>query len=229
IQITLDGCRREHDSSRKTKSGEGTFDGLLAVLEDLAEEIGDTTSVNVRVNLNDCDITELERDFECIPENVRPKLHLMPRVIFNTERYHHNNKNSYKNIEPYYELFSKMGFSMLSSTNSKVPCEAAGDKNSFYVLPDLSVWKCVNDINVEEACIGRIQKDGDIKYNYCNLAHWFKLANPFNDEKCCECGVEPECGGGCILNRIKNGQRKCRFSGETDLPEFYGTKRNTYS
>lgn len=222
IQITLDGSKKEHDKTRCTKAGEETFDSLINIIIKLAKELKKETNINIRINLKDCEILELEKDIANIPKGLRKRIFIMPRVIFNTEKYSENNKNSYSNIEEYYEMFSRLGFGIVKMKNRKIPCEAWGDLNSFYILPDLSIWKCVNDINIEEACIGNIIEDGTIKYNYKNIAKWFAQSNPYADSKCVDCKKLPECGGGCVLFRIKNGERQCREDGLLSMSDFYG-------
>lgn len=222
IQITLDGDKSSHDSTRGKRNGEGTFDQLIETIIELATMLDENTFINVRINLKDCNINSLEHDIKAIPEHIRKRVTIMPRVVFDTEHYSGNNKNSYANIEEYYQMFSTQGFNFLKISNREVPCEATGDINSFYVLPDLSIWKCAKDIRVEEACIGKIDENGNIKYDYINIAKWFKISNPYNDEKCSVCKKLPECGGGCILNRIQNQSRQCRENGILNMAEIYG-------
>lgn len=222
IQITLDGSKKEHDKTRCTKEGAGTFELLIDIIVKLAQELKKETNINIRINLKDCGIAGLENDMKIIPKEYRKRISIMPRVVFNTEKYSEYNGNSYTNIEEYYEMFSRLGFGILRTKNRKVPCEACGDFNSFYVLPDLSIWKCVNDINTKEACIGNITESGMIKYDYKSIARWFSLSNPYTDSKCRECKKLPECGGGCILFRVKNGCRQCREDGLLNMADFYG-------
>lgn len=77
------------------------------------------------------------------------------------------------------------------------------------MLPDLSLWKCINDFSFQEAKIGQMQEDGSIKWNVQRVNNWFKNADFFNDKKCENCSIAPDCLGGCIRQYALAKERHC--------------------
>ena len=43
-----------------------------------------------------------------------------------------------------------MGYNIVKNNYYYKTCEACGDDNFFYLMPDLSMWKCINDLEHAE-------------------------------------------------------------------------------
>ena len=114
-----------------------------------------------------------------------------------------------------------MGFDIVRNTYYYQACESCSGENFFFIMPDLTIWKCINDISFQQAQIGKIDKDGTIHFDANKLLQWFKYSNCFDDEKCKECKLLPDCYGGCILYKAKNGIRTCKEFEMAALPYLY--------
>ena len=66
-----------------------------------------------------------------------------------------------------------------------------------------------------------IDKIGNINLNPDNISRWYQKSNPFKDKKCCRCYYLPVCYGGCPLNYIKTGKRRCTSKDMAITPYFY--------
>lgn len=90
-------------------------------------------------------------------------------------------------------------------------------------MPDLSIWKCINDIGYEKANIGRISDNGDINLIPGNVVSWYKNSmRAFYDEECINCKMLPDCLGGCPLFNCKNSSLKsCKSFDMVSLPSLY--------
>ena len=47
-----------------------------------------------------------------------------------------------------------MGYNIVKNNYYYKTCEACGDDNFFYLMPDLSMWKCINDLEHAEIVFG---------------------------------------------------------------------------
>ena len=69
----------------------------------------------------------------------------------------------------------------------------------------------VNDLNYKEACIGKINDEGEAEIIPLKNVFWAKNAlSAFSDEKCLNCKLLPDCYGGCILQKCKTCKKACR-------------------
>ena len=88
-------------------------------------------------------------------------------------------------------------------------------------MPDMSLWKCINDITFFDAKIGIIDETGIPQFYANSLLKWYDYSNCFKDEKCVECKHLPDCFGGCVLYRAKNGKRACKEFEMASLPFLF--------
>ena len=114
-----------------------------------------------------------------------------------------------------------MGYNIVKNNYYYKTCEACGDDNFFYLMPDLSMWKCINDLEHGKAKIGRINNNGIVEIDSKHLIDWRDKANCFSDEECVKCKLLPDCYGGCILYKSKTNKRLCKAFEMTSLPYLY--------
>ncbi|MGP1418207.1 MAG: SPASM domain-containing protein [Sphaerochaetaceae bacterium] len=210
LQVTIDGGKVQHDQTRCYMNGEPSFDLIIAKIIQVVRAMDkDGICFLIRFNLNSSSIDEVESSLNVIPSSLRRRIHVMFRPIFSTPLYHVNNKTTYDDLDGFNSVASEMGFLIYKNKRMFLSCEACGDKNFFHVLPDLSLWKCINDFSFQEARIGQMLKDGSIKWNVQRINNWFKNADFFNDEKCKGCSVAPDCLGGCIRQYAITKKRRC--------------------
>ena len=224
LQITLDSDKENHDSMRIFKNGEKSFDLLIDIINRTVPQTikYEKCKFVLRINLNNTNIDKVRDTLERIDEKNRPYIHLLIRAIYNTHAYKEKNSNNVGDLHQYFELGTEMGFKVLKEKFNYQTCESCADRKFFYLMPDSSIWKCVNDIGYKKAMIGKINDSGDTELIPENIVNWYKKCmSAFLDEECINCNLLPDCLGGCPLYKCKNGKKSCRTFDMACLPFIY--------
>lgn len=224
IQITLDSDKENHDRMRKFKNGKPSFDLLIKNIELVSSKIKNKKVLFVvRINLNNTSVEKVKSSLNEIEKKYRSNIHLMFRVIYNTRVYIEKNSNRIDRLEEYIKMSQDLGFKIYDESYVLQTCEAGTDIRSFYILPNLKLSKCANELGHESCWLGELNDDGSVKLYYENLVKWFDINYEiFNNKKCLNCKLLPDCLGGCPLYKIKNGKRSCRSFDMVSLPNYYG-------
>lgn len=220
LQITLDGDKNTHDKTRYFRDKTGSFDLLINKIKmviKLTENVQNFL-FNLRINLNNNSNNDLVNILNNFTPEERKRIRLQIRVIYNTDKYKKDNTNSLDALKEYYKIAIDMGATLVKNTYYYQVCEGCADSRFFYLMPDLSMWKCINDLNFKEANIGKINNDGSVSINFENITNWYKSANCFSDPKCASCKKLPDCFGGCVLHKRKKGNRSCKTFDMACLP-----------
>lgn len=220
LQITLDGDAPSHNKTRCFKDGRGSFDLLIEKIKMVIEATKNIPDFlfNLRINLNNNQKEDLINILNRFTQEERKHIRLLIRVIYNTDKYKNENSNSLDDLKQYYEIAINMGANLVKNSYYYQVCEACADYRFFYLMPDLTMWKCINDLNFDKAKVGKINQDGTISINFENIVNWYNNANCFTDQKCKNCKKLPDCYGGCILHKCKKGTRSCKTFDMACLP-----------
>ena len=213
LQITIDSDKDTHNTTRIFKNGTPSYDILIGKANMVVEKTRKIKDFNflIRINLTNTTVEKVFDGLSAIPKRNRNKVNLLIRSVYNTHAYSDNNKNNNTQINDYLKIGSKLGFKIFQESFIFQSCEACAGNKFFYLMPDLSVWKCINDLKFSGACIGKISDDGVLEYNISTNAHWAKLAmGTFADDDCLKCKKLPDCYGGCILYKCKHCKKQCR-------------------
>lgn len=221
IQITIDGCKKVHDQNRIFKNGKETYNLLIENINNCVSKLSCECQFNLRINLNNVSVDEVKSTLSDVDSSLRKKVKLLFRPIYNTECFKQDNTNTFSDIKQFLDLATSMGFDIVRNTYYYQACESCSGDNFFFIMPDLSIWKCINNLIFREAQIGFIGKDGDIQFDSDKLINWYKYSNCFSDEQCKTCKMLPDCFGGCVLYRAKNGKRSCKEFEMAALPYLY--------
>lgn len=221
VQITIDGWKMAHNKTRIFKDETESYDLLINNINKSLALLPDDCLFNLRINLNNVTVEEVKQTLEDINESVRSKIRVLFRPIYNTDSYKHENTNKVYDLKPFFDIACKMGFNIVKNTYYYQACESCSGNNFYFIMPDLSIWKCINDINFSDAKVGQITEDGDLEFNAKKLINWFRYSNCFEDEQCKECKLLPDCYGGCVLYRAKRGKRLCKEFEMAALPYLY--------
>ncbi len=224
LQITIDSDKKNHDTLRIFKSGKPSFDLLMEKIDMVASNITDedTGKFVVRINLNNTSVERVKEALENIDPAKRNKIYLLIRAIYNTHAYNENNCNSVSALQEYFDMGTELGFNIMRDRYSYQTCEACADRKFFYLMPDLTIWKCINDIGFKDSKIGKISENGIIETDPKNVVDWYKnCMSAFSDSDCLKCKMLPDCLGGCPLNKAKNGKKACRPFDMICLPYIY--------
>lgn len=211
IQITIDGAKLQHDQTRIFKTGAPSFDLLIEKIKFVANYVVENQNLRllVRFNLYNTSIDDVEKTLALFKPNIRKHISLLFRPVYKTKGYHENNSNCYDELTLFNELGHRMGFVIYKNRRTYLSCEACGDTNVIHILPDLSLWKCVNDLSFEEAKMGYLTEEGEAKWDANRVLAWYHYADFLQDEKCKGCSMSPDCLGGCIRNYILTGKHHC--------------------
>lgn len=211
IQITIDGSKSKHDQTRIFKNGKPSFDLLIEKIKFAAKYVAVNPNLRllVRINLNNVSIDEVSDTLSLFDQDIRKYISLLFRPVYETRTYHNANSNHYDELNFFNALGHRMGFQIYKNRRTYLSCEACNDTNVIHILPDLSLWKCVNDFSFEEAKMGMLNEDGIAEWNENRVLAWYRYADFLQDDKCKGCSISPDCLGGCIRNYILTRTHRC--------------------
>lgn len=221
IQVTIDGWKEIHDNNRIFKNGRKSYELLIHNINEVVPLLAEDCQFNLRINLNNVTVAEVESTLSDISPEIRKKIKVLFRPIYNTDCYKKNNTNKFYELKPFLDLAINMGYDIVRNTYYFQACESCSGDNFFFIMPDMTLWKCINDIKFKDAKIGEILEDGSPKFDADKLLKWYEYSNCFKDEKCVNCKKLPDCFGGCVLYRAKNGKRSCKEFEMAALPYLY--------
>lgn len=211
IHVTFDCNKKNHDRLRKTIGGLETFDRILDNLRLVREhfvECGYNIKVVIRVNLLNNSNDDIQNFMSNFDDSDKNYFYFYFKPIFNTSCFAVDNFNN-DNFKEFSKHVMEDGFKIVSPFDhyGYAFCASDGGTNQIMVLPDLSIWKCYNDSNCENAKIGTIDRSGFL-FDERKLVNWY-AKNPFRDTKCRDCVKLPICFGGCPLLFSQNRTRHC--------------------
>jgi uncharacterized protein len=220
FQITLDGAAEDHDCSRPTRDGRGTFSTIFENLKALARR-RDPFRVTLRVNFDNKNHTRIEPFFEVIEREFRGddryQLHFHAVGRWggvNDERLEVCGQDEVQKVSAELKaLAHKHGLRVetLKDVNhfGGQVCYAARPFN-LIIGATGKVMKCTVVLDKEEHnVVGQLHSDGRLALNADHMALWTEPAFA-RDHQCQRCVVLPSCQGiSCPLPRIKRDERPC--------------------
>jgi len=236
-QISVDGLPEDHDCSRPTRDGEGTFDVILDNLRSLGRR-DDSFHVNIRVNFDRENGPKLDRFLKILERDFRND----PRFVVSFYPVGQWGGSNDKNldvcgVEEIEQLQTKLraeaqrlGLAIgnikgLNQIGSQV-CYAARPYN-FLIGATGKVMKCTIALDTQDYnVVGHLSPDGDMVLDRDKMALWTEPAFE-NDTKCQKCVVVPLCQGThCPMVRIVQDKTPCcgtRLSAKQELRELVET------
>ena len=205
-QITVDGGRESHNTTRPLRGGQGTFDTILANIHTLCR-LSNSVSLKLRVNYQLDTLSSIPELLAKIEPDIRGNVDLVLEPIFG-ESFGDNAEDqalSIPAVAQSYDLAKQMGFNISKAQLPSVKgtyCYA--DRERQYVIDhDANVFKCTVSRFDEKARLGRIEEDGVLTLEGDRWERWMR--EPGQDEKCSQCQYAPLCMGGCRKVRIALG------------------------
>lgn len=218
-QVTIDGCKGTHDSTRALGGVLPTYSVVLHNFRALIRKNKETNGALdpcLRINLLNNKLEEIQSLLDEFAEDEKRHFRLYFRPIYNTQHFCSPNSNR-SDLQSFFDLAKRQGFRISVGSELKHHhCEGDSGLNQIQIMPDLSVWKCINDLACERARIGAIDPGGNFRPNVRNLEFWSRN-DPFEDPDCVTCKLLPLCWGGCPLIYAKTGQRVCGYEKDVDL------------
>ena len=153
-QITMDGPRQIHNKTRILKTGQGSFDKILANIIALTEANG-KVKISLRVNYNHNNIHYIPELLSLFPQGIRRQLRVVYEPSFGSDSLNATNNLSCTEISrattEYYDLANSMGFDVVLGglgIGKLVYCYAER-KNQYIINYNGDVFKCsVSDLVV---------------------------------------------------------------------------------
>jgi uncharacterized protein len=208
VQITIDGSKGHHDKRRTLVGGGPTYDTIIRNIDTFFKHNGNTP-VSVRVNMDSSNkdtfydlFTELTTRWEGKPFGIYPAF---------VQDYEDGNEvcsmgcellNQEDCVKFYFDLHNNYGADVKFYPKLKVGGCGATNINYYIVGPSGELYKCWNDIGIEERVIGDLNNNSIPNYDV--LCQYLVGPSMFDDEKCKMCNVFPICDGGCHRLRLKN-------------------------
>ena len=201
VQITLDGCQRDHDRRRITHKREPTYAKILGALT----MFPDTMSVTVRVNVdkeNLAGLYEMLHDLSGLDVSSRLEIYFAPLNACGegcqgfvdshaTQLFTAGDLTA--QIATILPTACKLGLSIRLPLRDQFLCGAVS-RQSVVVEPDGTLKKCWIDVGSKNGVVGHL--DEPLSLENANLRSWLNY-DPFTLKECHECELFPTCLGGC--------------------------------
>ncbi|MFH1686131.1 MAG: radical SAM protein [bacterium] len=205
-QVTIDGPREVHDRRRCLKRGGGTYDRVMANLENIDDDRG--LRVAIRINIdkrNEDRVPELLEDFKRRGFHKRKNFSMSFGQVFHVAGSCPDISTTCMVTPEFsdflvtaYKIALDMGFKHTSYPSRMIGnCGAVGS-GSALIEPDGTVQNCWETVGHGDKRTGVLESDG-IKYddNYLKWVGW----SPF-DEECTACDILPLCMSGCPYRSV---------------------------
>ena len=205
FQITLDGGKNDHDSTRFTKNGVGSYDRIVSNIHKL---VAHGIKVIVRVNYTSKNIDSVRsiyHSFSEVGDNLKSNISFdFQRVWQDRESGHDATEVKISEIRSY---FSGNGFSVHANyipRDVRYPCY--GDRKEYLLINyNGDVFGCTARDFTTENRVGFLDGSGEVIYDDTKLEH--RRASKFSKPVCKTCRIAPICGGGCTQKSYELMQR----------------------
>lgn len=224
-QVTIDGVGSVHDSRRKLKNGQGTFDTILRNIK----EVMNTLDIHVRINVDKENAHLLDDLFDYFKDSG-----IWKRVPFYFGYTQANTEscadiatscfNSQEKSENEVSLIKKArekGFNNYKYPSSRHSGFCSADSLHGYVIgPSGLIFKCWSELSTDTSqSIGSVFSGSSTSIQINNLAKYINW-DPFRNEECLECKLLPVCSGGCPYNGMTGGNNKSCSTFKFNLTEM---------
>lgn len=221
FQITLDGSREDHDRSRPTRDGQGSFDQIYANLRALRER-PDLFLVDLRVNFDKINIARVDDLLDMVQSDFGGdnRFRIRFRAVGqwggpNDDKLEVCGVDETASIQRELKAEARKRNLQISDDIRQISgmgaqvCYAARPYN-FIIGATGRLMKCTIDLDKEDRnVVGQLAEDGELKIDFDKFALWTEPAFE-RDSKCRKCTVLPVCQGVyCPLIRIESGKSPC--------------------
>lgn len=201
-QITIDGKPETHNKSRILKSGGPTYDRIIQNIDMLTDTVS-TCKVIVRTNIHNGNKDEYGDLYTQLSQHWKGKnVKISPAFVLANNNCKvsccspREKSNFYLHLQKAYNI-NKFN----TAPSIQIGKCSATAEHSYIIDPKGNLYKCWNDIGVEELCIGNVSEG--IKNNSL-IAKYIVGSDKYTDNKCSHCKLFPICDGGCNRRRIDN-------------------------
>jgi uncharacterized protein len=221
FQITIDGSQEDHDRSRPTRDGQGTFARIFENLISLHRR-PDEFKVDLRVNWDKRNYPRLGEFLDLVEEEFRTdrRFNVRFRPVFkpgnaNDALLETCGVDETRKIQGELEAEArKRGLSISDAIRATGPvgsgvCYAARPYH-FIIGATGKVMKCTIELDTSDRnVVGHLSPDGELQLDQDKMALWCEPAFE-KDTKCQKCVILPICmGSSCPLIRFEQNTSPC--------------------
>lgn len=214
IQITLDGVKSRHNTTRHLKKGNlPTFDVVYGNILKIID-LWPNTQVSIRVNIDKNSTDDylamqqkLQNDAGAKNNySVYPGLIRRETVDACSLCYSSYTTMDLQNL---YQHYKDKGAEINSFPQKRQKGCMIHAMYSYIIGPEGELYKCWNDVSDPQKIIGNIKQTE--MTNRTLFLNYLNGSTPF-DERCKNCKVFPICDGGCSLYRYRNNYEQGEFT-----------------
>lgn len=211
MQVTLDGDRATHDTKRMTANGEGTFDRILANVDNFVKACPQT-HVSFRVNVDNTNSAEYFDVAQMLRERYGEKsnVSVYPGILRANRGCENENFFTTKDHLAFSRRLVEHGDVSYSYPQALSKGCCATSINDYVIGPMGELYKCWEHVGKPDSIIGNIADEE--QRNETLLNRYMLHGNCFDDLECRKCGMMPICSGGCPDRRVSN--KFCNESNE---------------
>ena len=206
FQITLDGCKEDHDMTRFPQKGKGSYDRIVANIKKL---VNNGFRVVLRINYtskNIGKILEIGNDInDILSENKKNMSINLQRVWQDCSKENQSldvEKTVEEQIEKSMDEFYKSGFATTVSTLDLVLNSCYADKkNQILINYNGDLYKCTARAFNKLNSVGFLSEKGELVLDEKKMAERCNIR--FTKPICHDCRVAPLCGGSCSQKHLE--------------------------
>ena len=205
IQVTLDGDRQTHDASRRTVTGKGSFDRILANMLNALER-SPKVQFTVRANLLPGQPNRIVGGLESIPYCFRSRITVHLHRVMRGNQPEGFDVDFANELAHTYQALRAVGFSAAVDAyldpTPGVYCYAERSTGAV-IDPTGNVYRCSYTNYDAQERIGVLEPDGSIRPTGKYLDIWQEVV-ACEPTRCLDCKFLPICGFGCPKLRMSN-------------------------
>ena len=210
IQITLDGKEETHNQRRPMKNGENSYQSIITALDKLykiCKEKNEKLYVSIRINVDKSNMDVFHGLYTELNSKYENMFNIYPAFV-NKDSESDCHADACLNSQEYstfiLDLITKYKIqthSVYPLRNMLVGC-AVNCINTYVISSNGDIYRCWEDINIQNKKIGNVIKGID---DVSNIVQSDVMeGSGFEDEKCKDCLFLYSCMGGCPKKRKEN-------------------------
>lgn len=213
-QITVDGPPKIHNQRRKFKDCE--CDTYSKIISNIKLLLAKEVKPIIRVNVDSTNVKYVDELLELLKIESLSDVKVYFGHVRGNEYSGCSSNSTCMNCKEYAEfdfkyakILRNKGFLVDSDFYPTLKSNYCGadNSNAFVIDHEGNMYKCWNDVGVEELAISNVLKEDDIDdLKYMNNINYL-LWTPFDYEECIECWLLPICMGGCPWNGMHKGYK----------------------
>lgn len=213
FQITLDGCKEQHDKVRFPRPGEGSYDKIVENIKKLTAE---GFTVILRINYTQDNIgrtREIAEDLKDIAVVNRKYLSVDFQRVWQDRR---TEKDIPETVFDFcIDVFSEKGFQVSHDSLDYVRNSCYADKhNQALINYNGDVYKCTARDFTPAARLGYLDEGGIIRWEEEKMRQ--RCGRRFSKPVCHSCRIAPLCGGTCSQRILESGDADHCLKGYTE-------------